>query len=319
VSHFGLLLSVVSVVLSVSFSVVASDLSHEPIEPLPQVTPGDKRVVALGKRLFHERKLSRTNEVSCATCHPISQGGADHLVTSIGINGKTGVINTPTVFNSHLNFRQFWDGRAKSLSQQMDGPLLNPIEMGNTWDNILATLHRDKTLVVEFNAAFRDGLTKGNIRASLVEYQRSLTTPDSPFDRWLRGDQSAISAEVKEGYRLFKVYGCSSCHQGRLAGANLYQKMGIVEDYFKDRGNITVADYGLFNVTGKEDDRFVFKVPSLRNVALTSPYLHDGSQQSLAQVVTIMGYYQLGRNIPESDASKIVAFLHSLTGLQPDL
>jgi len=288
---------------------------EEPILPIPPATNLDPRKVALGDKLFHERALSHDGSVSCATCHPLSRGGADGLTHSVGISGSPTLVNTPTVFNSSLNFRQFWDGRAA----QVDGPLESPDEMGSTWPAVAAALGRNPAYVAAFAAVYADGICPDNIRGALSQFERSLVTPDSRFDRYLRGDAAALSAPEKAGYAKFKNYGCVSCHQGVNVGANMFQRMGVMGDYFADRGHVTRADYGRFNITGDEADRYYFKVPSLRNVALTAPYFHDGSAPSLEAAVTIMAKYQLGRTLPPADLGDIVAFLKTLTGKNPHL
>jgi cytochrome c peroxidase len=287
---------------------------QEPILPIPLGQSFDARKVALGKRLFHDPMLSRDGSVSCASCHSLQQGGSDGRSRSIGIGGETGPINAPTVFNAGLNFRQFWDGRAESLEAQVDGPLQAPAEMGATWDEVIARLKRESSYAAEFKAAYPDGIRRENVRHAIAEFERSLVTPNARFDRFLRGEASALTPEEQAGYAKFKNYGCISCHQGVNVGANMFQRMGAIGDYFADRGNITTADFGRFNVTGNEADRFFFKVPSLRNVAVTPPYFHDGSAPTLEAAVAAMARYQLGRALPDEDLADIVKFLRTLTG-----
>jgi cytochrome c peroxidase len=286
----------------------------EPITPLPLAVVLDQRKVELGRRLFHETKLSGDGSVSCASCHNLASGGVDRLPFARGIGGKEGVINTPTVFNSGLNFRQFWDGRAETLDEQVDGPLQNPGEMGSTWPKVVAALAQDATYGREFAAIYPDGIQPKNIRDAIATFERSLVTPNSRFDQFLRGEYTALTESEREGYRLFKRIGCISCHQGTNMGGNIYQKLGIMEDYFAARGQVNTADFGRYNVTRQEEDRFFFKVPSLRNVALTAPYLHDGRVKSLNEAVRIMARYQLGVQLQESEEAAIVAFLRTLTG-----
>jgi cytochrome c peroxidase len=238
----------------------------------------------------------------------------DRLPRSRGIGGKEGTINAPTVFNSRYDFRQFWDGRAETLEDQVDGPLQNPIEMGGTWPKAVAMLADDSTFSGEFAAIYPDGIQPGNIRDAIATFERSLVTPNSRFDRFLRGDRAALNENERDGYRLFKRIGCISCHQGMNIGGNSYQKLGIMENYFEARGHINASDFGRFNVTRREEDRFFFKVPSLRNVALTAPYLHDGSAKTLNDAVRIMARYQLGVRLEEAEEAAIVAFLRTLTG-----
>jgi cytochrome c peroxidase len=287
---------------------------QEPISPIPQNLPLDPARVALGRKLFHDPRLSKDNSISCASCHPLARAGTDHLVRSIGIHGTVGRVNAPTVFNTGFNFRQFWDGRADTLEDQMEGPMLSAIEMGSTWDETLGKLRQDPAYAAEFKAAFADGLQSRNVRVAIAEFERSLSTPDARFDRYLRGDSTALTDAERAGYAKFKSYGCVSCHQGVNIGANMFQRMGIIRDYFADRGGITEADYGRFNVTRNDADRFFFKVPSLRNVAVTAPYFHDGSAATLEEAVAVMAKYQLGRPLPPEDLADIVRFLHALTG-----
>lgn len=292
----------------------AAGLLDEPIVPIPNVEVSSPLQVELGQLLFNDVRLSKGAQVSCASCHSLKMGGADAQVVSTGINSQKGDINSPSIFNSSLNFRQFWNGRAANLMEQVDGPLANPKEMDFSWPQALAILQKDAFYVAKFAQAYPDGLTILNMRRAIVSFEESLLTPNSRFDQFLKGNQMAISKNERKGYELFKQYGCTSCHQGALVGGNLYQKFGAFGDYFQDRGNITAADDGRFAVTGKEQDRFVFKVPGLRNVALTAPYFHDGSQDTLAGAVDIMLQYQLGRVPKKGDILLIVNFLNTLTG-----
>jgi cytochrome c peroxidase len=289
-------------------------LTGEPIKPVPLQIDLDARKATLGRALFHEPKLSHDNTVSCASCHDLSKGACDRRVHSLGIDSAEGVINAPTVFNSGLNFKQFWDGRASDFEEQLDFPVLAADEMGSTWEEVVGKLRATPEYVASFKEIFPDGIQPGNIKNVIAEFERSLITPNSRFDQFLRGDDLALSAKEKEGYRKFKSYGCTSCHQGVNIGGNMFETLGVMADYFAARGNVTKADYGRFNVTGKEEDRFVFKVPGLRNVALTAPYLHDGSAKRLEDAVDVMGKYQLGQTLSLKDIDEIVSFLKTLTG-----
>jgi cytochrome c peroxidase len=286
----------------------------EPITAIPKGTESDPRKVALGKRLFHDTKLSKDESLSCASCHDLKKGGTDQQATSLGIDGANGTMNAPTVFNSGFNFKQFWDGRAHTLADQIDFPLQSPIEMGSTWAEVVKKLRANPDYVAAFNESYRDGIQPANIKDSIVHFEQSLSTPNSKFDKYLRGDENALTADEKAGYQYFKSYGCTSCHQGVNVGGNMFETLGTMADYFADRGHVTPADFGRFNVTGKEEDRYVFKVPSLRNVALTAPYFHDGSIKRLENAVSIMGKYQLGRKLSEEEKERIVKFLLTLTG-----
>lgn len=293
---------------------IVADVTGEPITPLPESIPLDARKVALGNRLFHDKRLSRDNSVACANCHVLDKGGVDGRQRSIGIGGQTVAVNAPTVFNSGFNFKQFWDGRAESLEDQIDGPVHNAGEMGSSWPEVIGKLKNDAAYVPAFANIYPDGIQEKNIKDAIATFERALVTPNSRFDKTLRGDRNTMTADELKGYRLFKNYGCIACHQGVNIGGNMFERLGVMGDYFKDRGNIVQADLGRFNVTKNEEDKHMFKVPSLRNVALTAPYFHDGSAATLEQAVIIMGKYQLGVVIPASDVALITAFLKTLTG-----
>jgi len=286
-----------------------------PIQPIVEVQNLNQEIVALGEMLFHEPRLSSTNTVSCANCHNLQMGGVDHLVESIGVNGGKGNINSPTVFNAALNIAQFWDGRVDTLIDQIDRPIHNPVELGSEWSQIISKLNSDKTYKKLFEKLYADGMTSDNIKNAISTFEQSLLTVNSPFDRYLNGEQGALSDSAKEGYALFKEYGCVACHQGRNVGGNLYQRLGIMGDYFSDRGTeITESDLGRFNVTGLEEDKHVFRVPSLRLAPLTAPYFHDGSAATLKDAIRVMIKYQLGRTASEKDEELIIEFLNSLVG-----
>lgn len=287
---------------------------HEPIQAIPlQIALNDTKV-KLGEKLFHDPLLSHDNSVSCASCHNLHNGGTDHRRHSIGINGAEGVVNTPTVFNSGFNFRQFWDGRAETLEEQINGPIHSPHEMGSNWQEVITKLTASPDYVAAFAALYPDGIHPHTIQDALATFERSLYTPNARFDQFLRGDGEVLTEAEKAGYRLFKTYGCIRCHQGVNIGGNMFQTFGVMGNYFADRGSMSQADLGRFNVTGDERDRHVFKVPSLRNVALTAPYFHDGSAARLEDAVTVMGTYQLGRRLNPSEVDLIVQFLRTLTG-----
>ncbi|MDB5902333.1 MAG: hypothetical protein JWM26_1211 [Betaproteobacteria bacterium] len=287
--------------------------STEPLTALPEASGADARKAKLGNRLFHDPRLSRDERVACSTCHDLNKGGADGLRRSVGVAGNELAVNTPTVFNAGLNFRQFWDGRAAALEDQIDGPLLNPQEMGSTWADVLDKLRNDRDYSSAFAELYSDGVQVDTVKNAIATFERSLMTSGSRFDRYLAGNRDALTPAELQGYRLFKSYGCVACHQGVNVGGNMFQKFGIMGDYFKDRGHVTRADLGRYNVSGKDEDRHVFKVPSLRNIALTAPYFHDGSAATLEHAVALMGKYQLGLDLPPSDVAQIVEFLGTLT------
>lgn len=288
-----------------------------PITPVraPRGLRADR--VALGDRLFHDPRLSGDGTVSCASCHPLDRGGMDGRARSIGIGGGVGGINAPTVYNTSLHVAWFWDGRASTLEAQVDGPLQDPREMGSSWEHVVAVLSADATMVSAFREAFDGPPSADAVRSAIADFERSLVTPDAPMDRWLRGDASALTEAQVRGWDRFQDLGCVACHQGEGVGGNLYQRFGVLGDYFADRGDLTDADLGRFAVTGREADRHVFKVPSLRNVARTGPWFHDGSADTLDRAVRVMGRYQLGRDLPDDDVADLVAFLHALDGELP--
>lgn len=286
----------------------------EPISPLPQRIVGDAEKVALGNKLFHDTRLSRDNTIACATCHKLNAAGIDGRRSAVGIGGQVGTVNTPTVFNSGFNFRQFWDGRAADLEEQAAGPVHNPAEMGSDWPEVLGKLGQDPAYRTAFGRLYADGLSGANIQDAIASFERTLITPDSRFDRYLRGEKAALGERELHGYRLFKELGCASCHQGTGIGGNFYAGLGIFGNFFADRGKDAAEDQGRFNATGKEGDRHRFKVPSLRNVARTGPYFHDGSVETLQEAIRIMGKYQLGRALADDEIELIAAFLASLTG-----
>jgi len=287
---------------------------HDPIQPLPVTVEVDAAKVAVGEKLFHDARLSADDTIACATCHALDKGGTDQQRFSTGIAGRTGDINSPTVFNSSLQFHQFWDGRAANLEAQANGPVNNPIEMGANWPMVVAKLEKDAAFAKEFGAVYPDGIRSENIVNAIAEFERSLVTPNSPFDRYLRGERDAISPEAAEGHRLFKDVGCAMCHVGSALGGRSFERMGLAQDYFAMRGNPGKADNGRFNVTGRDEDLHFFKVPTLRNVAVTYPYFHDGSVNELRNAVEIMGRVQRDRQLSDFEIDRIVAFLRSLTG-----
>ncbi len=276
--------------------------------------PSDSKV-RLGKRLFFEKKLSADNSESCASCHDLSKGGTDQATVSDGIRGQKGPINSPTVFNAAFNFAQFWDGRASTLQEQAAGPINNPLEMGSDWSQVLAKLNNDKSYRDDFGKIYPQGITDKTVTDAIAVYEQTLITPGSRFDRFLNGDDHALYDEEKQGYKLFVSNNCSSCHTGVNLGGLSYETMGIKQDYFAQRGGqLKEADLGRFNVTKNPLDKYKFKVPTLRNVELTSPYFHDGSAQSLDQAVATMSRVQTGKVLSDRDTHLIVSFLKTLTG-----
>ncbi len=290
------------------------EVKGQVLQPLPLEVKTDPAKVALGDKLYHDTRLSGDNTISCATCHLLTKGGTDQLPTSKGIRGQMGPINAPTVFNSGFMLRQFWDGRAADLQEQAAGPVENPLEMGTTWDAVITVLREDAELLVAVTAVYPEGISKHSVTDAIAEYERSLITPNSKFDRYLRGDAKALDGSARKGHQLFVDRACASCHVGKLLGGRSFERMGQHGDYFADRGSPSEADLGRFNFTKDEADKHFFKVPTLRNIALTQPYFHDGSKATLREAVQTMGRYQLEDPLSEDEISALVAFLEAQTG-----
>ena len=249
------------------------------VQPIPDSIATDEAKVALGHDLFFDGRLSGDGSIQCHTCHQLDKGGVDRLDTSTGIEGKKGPINAPTVFNAAFNFVQFWDGRAADLADQAKGPPTNPVEMGShSWDDIVARFEMDEEFKKEFLKEYPQ-VTKETLTHAIGEYEKTLITPNSDFDRYLKGDKTALSEQQVRGYELFKQHKCDTCHTGVAMGGQSYEYMGLYGDYFKDRGTpLTDADEGRFAQTKDPFDMHRFKVPTLRNIALTAPYFHDASK-----------------------------------------
>ena len=290
------------------------------VQPIPDSIATDEAKVALGHDLFFDGRLSGDGSIQCHTCHQLDKGGVDRLDTSTGIEGKKGPINAPTVFNAAFNFVQFWDGRAADLADQAKGPPTNPVEMGShSWDDIVARFEMDEEFKKEFKKEFLKEypqVTKETLTHAIGEYEKTLITPNSDFDRYLKGDKTALSEQQVRGYELFKQHKCDTCHTGVAMGGQSYEYMGLYGDYFKDRGTpLTDADEGRFAQTKDPFDMHRFKVPTLRNVALTAPYFHDASAKELKDAVSAMLKYQSNVKQPaQKDVEDITSFLESLTG-----
>ena len=291
----------------------AATVRNELIKPIPAAEIKDPAMVELGKKLFFDPRLSRSGGMSCNSCHNLSMGGSDNLAASIGDRWQKGGINSPTVLNSSLNIAQFWDGRAKDLKEQAGGPIANPVEMAFTHDLAVAMLETIPGYKQEFTAVFKkDSIDIHQVTTALAAFEETLVTPNSRFDKWLKGDDSAITADELKGYELFKSAGCVACHNGPNVGGASFQKMGVVEAY-----KTAHTAQGRMDVTKSDQDRFLFKVPTLRNVELTYPYFHDGAAMTLTEAVDTMGKLQLGRTFTAEENAQIVAFLKTLTGDQP--
>ncbi|RYF48853.1 MAG: cytochrome B6 [Cytophagaceae bacterium] len=256
------------------FANIGTDTSA--FSPLPSPFSVDQKKADLGRRLFFDPRMSADNSISCAHCHLPNQGGATHEQFCAGVKGALGSINAPTILNAALNFRQMWNGRLQTLEEQVDRAVTNPKELGTRWEDITKKLSGDLKMLDAFRASYDSAPSAATISDAIAQYERTLLTPNSPFDLYLKGDSHALSPTQLRGFQKFKAYGCSACHQGFNVGGNMFQRLGVAGDYFKDRGKQYDSDVGRLGVTGKEADRHVFRVPSLRNVELTSPYFHDG-------------------------------------------
>ena len=293
----------------------ATNLKDEPVQPLPLKVDLNAEKVAVGHKLFHDTLLSGDNTLSCASCHDLNKGGTVQAKVATGINGQQGPINSPTVYNAMYNIVQFWDGRAKNLQEQAAGPVANPGEMGAKWDDVVEKLKHVSDYQITFKKLYPEqGLTQTTVTDAIATFEKSLITPNSIFDQYLRGNATILTADEKAGYDLFKE-NCTSCHVGVTFGGLSFEKMGVKKDYFKLRGGqLTEVDNGRFNVTKLEKDRHFFKVPVLRNVELTSPYFHDGSVAKLDDAVRIMAKVQRNKEFTNDEVNKVVAFLKTLTG-----
>ena len=287
--------------------------NNEPIQPITPAQQVNLGLVELGKKLYFDPRLSNSGFISCNSCHNLSMGGTDNIKTSIGDKWQQGPINAPTVLNSSLNVAQFWDGRAPDLKAQAGGPIANPGEMAFSHTLAIGMLESIPAYVREFKQVFnKPKIDIEQVTLAIAEFEKTLVTPNSRFDQWLLGKTDALTANELAGYKLFKESGCIACHNGPAVGGNSFQKMGVVQPY-----KASSPAEGRSAVTGKEIDRFSFKVPTLRNVEMTYPYFHDGAADTLTQAVDIMGRLQLGKTFTKDENGKIVAFLKTLTGDQP--
>ena len=300
----------------------AQDL-FEPIPAQPpeiEGNPATPAKVELGKMLYFDPRLSESHTISCNFCHRVGLGGVDMLETSLGHRWQAGGRNAPTVLNSVFNTAQFWDGRAKDLEEQAGGPLVNPIEMASSHEHVVEQLKSIPGYRGAFTAAFpeqKEPITIDSAVKAIALFEATLITPNAPFDRYLKGEAEALTEDQKAGLRIFIDSGCASCHGGINLGGAMYAPFGVVERPGADF--LPPEDKGRFEVTRSVDDEYVYKVPTLRNIALTPPYFHTGKAWDLRQAVAVMGTTQLGTELNDAEVDKITAFLHSLTGEQPQV
>jgi len=288
--------------------------------PAPADNPTTEEKIELGKMLYHDPRLSSTGTVSCASCHNTMLGGEDNRPNSMGVNGQTGGRSAPTVWNSAFNAVQFWDGRAASLEAQAAGPVTNPIEMGmKSWDDVVARLKSIEGYDKAFEQAFgKDSISKDNATKAIAAYERTLITPHSPYDKFVAGDSSALTEQQVRGMNSVQELGCTSCHSGpAFNGPGMFQLFPVHSNpYFAAKYHFK-NDKGLAEVTKKADDEHLWKVPTLRNIALTAPYFHNGAVKTLDEAVLIMAKLQLDKDLTKEQVADIVAFLNSLTGEFP--
>jgi len=304
----------VALISGIAINSSALAASPEPIQPIKPPANINLGMVELGKKLYFDPRLSKSGFISCNSCHNLSMGGTDNIPTSIGDKWQQGPINAPTVLNSSLNLAQFWDGRAADLKAQAGGPIANPGEMGFTHTLAINVLESIPGYVREFKQVFsKDKIDIDQVTLAIAEFEKTLVTPNGRFDQWLLGKSDALTPNELAGYKLFKESGCVACHNGEAVGGNSFQKMGVVEPY-----KTTATAAGRADVTGKDADRFNFKVPTLRNVEMTYPYFHDGAANTLSEAVDTMGRLQLGKKFTKDENGKVVAFLKTLTGDQPN-
>jgi cytochrome c peroxidase len=302
-------------IAAVSGVAVSQAFRDEPIKPIRPPQNINLGMVELGKKLYFDPRLSKSGFISCNSCHNLSMGGTDNIPTSIGDRWQQGPINAPPVLNSSLNVAQVWDGRAADLKEQAGGPIANPGEMAFSHTLAINVLGTIPGYVREFRQVFgKEKIDIDQVTLAIAEFEKTLVTPNSRFDQWLLGKNDALTAQEMAGYELFKSSGCVACHNGEAVGGTSFQKMGLVEPY-----QSSSSAEGRSAVTGKDIDRFNFKVPTLRNVELTYPYFHDGEAPTLTVAVDLMGRLQLGREFTKDENAKIVAFLKTLTGQQPQI
>ncbi len=288
--------------------------------PAPADNPTTAEKVALGKMLYHDPRLSSTGTVSCASCHNTMLGGEDNRPNSMGVNGQTGGRSAPTVWNSAFNLVQFWDGRAASLEEQAAGPVTNPIEMGmKNWDDVVARLKTIEGYQAAFTAAFGpDSISKDSATKAIAAYERTLITPNSAYDHYVGGNQNALTEQQLRGMEKMAELGCTGCHSGpAFNGPGLLQKFPMHSNQYFEAQYHFSQDLGVAEVSKKAEDQHLFKVPTLRNIALTAPYMHNGSVKTLDAAVKIMGKLQLDKDLSKEEVADIVAFLNALTGPFP--
>ena len=288
--------------------------------PAPADNPTTAEKVALGQMLYHDPRLSSSGTVSCASCHNTMLGGEDNRGGSVGVGGQVGGRSAPTVWNAAFNKVQFWDGRAASLEEQAAGPVTNPIEMGmKSWDDVVNRLKSIEGYQEAFTKAFgKDSISKDTATKAIAAYERTLITPNSPYDRYVKGDKSAMTAQQVRGMNKAVELGCTGCHSGpAFNGPGMFQKFPVVDNGYFEAQYGFKDDKGRAEVTGKKEDEHLWKVPTLRNIALTAPYFHNGKVKTLDKAVWLMAKLQLNKDLSDEEVADIMAFLNALTGEFP--
>lgn len=317
--------------LAVALPVAAQQWEALPEKaPVPKDNPQSVEKITLGKTLFFDPLLSSTGTVSCNSCHNVMEGGDDSRPVSVGVHGQTGGRSAPTVWNSAFLSVQFWDGRADTLEDQAKGPVTNPVEMGmENWDATMERIKKMDEYVAMFKAAFPDAkgdvMTTDNAVKAIAAYERTLITPNTAYDRFVKGDKKALTEQQQRGMDLFAQTGCTACHSGANfsgpqlpVGQGFFNKFPTVAGTEYEKKYDLVADMGRYDVTKQEADKHVWRVPTLRNITLTAPYFHNGKVQTLSEAVRVMAKTQLGKDLKDAEVTDIVAFLQALTGEFPE-
>ncbi len=322
------LIYALSAVLFVPVSYASGWQALPQIAPAPADNPTTEAKVELGKMLFMDPRFSSTGTVACNSCHNIMEGGDDDRQFSMGIHGKMGSRNAPTVWNAAFASTQFWDGRAASLEEQARGPVTNPVEMGMPdLDKAFARIKAIPGYATEFRKAYgKDAMTIDNAMKAVAAFERTLITPNSPFDRYVKGDKEAMNSAQVRGMKKFSELGCTSCHSGAaFNGPSLPEGQGFFAKFPSYSASQYEAKYelikdkGRYEVSKRESDKYMWRVPTLRNVSLTAPYFHNGAVKSLPEAVRVMAKTQLNKELSTQETADIVAFLESLTGEFPDI
>ncbi len=317
-SKFNSLLMALSLASSINIANAWEALPE--VAPAPADNPTTPAKVELGKMLYHDPRLSASGTLSCASCHNTMLGGEDNRPNSVGINAQVGGRSAPTVWNAAFNTVQFWDGRAASLEAQAAGPVTNPIEMGmKSWDDVVARLKTIKGYEKPFNEAFNGGeISKDTATKAIAAYERTLITPNSPYDKYVKGDKSALTEQQVRGMEKFQQLGCAGCHSGpAFNGPGVFQKFPAFSNGVFNAKYHFNKDLGVAEVSKKAEDEHLFKVPTLRNIAYTAPYFHNGAARTLEEAVKVMGKLQLNKDLEDQEVKDIAAFLNGLSGEFP--